>query len=174
MLRHFSGITSYQEIAEACEVPVGTVRSRLNQARAKMAEVLLSTETQGHDDASALTEDSRQEAEVTLEGATRGQLPSEILELWPAETELVGVLNKDGERRHPFPAMRSTRDKGVTQHLRHVVASRDIAIWEMEAVNPAGISNPCPPTLAWLMFRQDGRVRKLRVVFPGTPPGAPA
>jgi RNA polymerase sigma-70 factor (ECF subfamily) len=104
----------------------------------------------------------------------RGQLPSEILELWPAETELVGVLNKDGERRHPFPAMRSTRDKGVTQHLRHVVASRDIAIWEMEAVNPAGISNPCPPTLAWLMFRQDGRVRKLRVVFPGTPPGAPA
>lgn len=108
----------------------------------------------------------------------RGQLPPEILELWPAETELVGVLNKEGGRLHPFPAMRSTRDKGVTQHLRHVVASRDIAIWEMEAVNPAGISNPCPPALAWLMFRQGGRVRKLRVVFPGTPtatpPGAPA
>ncbi|MER6359170.1 sigma-70 family RNA polymerase sigma factor [Streptomyces sp. NPDC001634] len=26
MLRHFSGITSYQEIAVACEVPVGTLR----------------------------------------------------------------------------------------------------------------------------------------------------
>ncbi|MGX9884623.1 RNA polymerase sigma factor [Streptomyces sp. NPDC002276] len=171
MLRHFSGITSYQEIAEACEVPVGTVRSRLNQARAKMAKVLLSTRTQGHEDAAAITEDSRQEAEVTLDGAMRGQLPGEILELWPAETELVGVLNKEGGRVHPFPAMRETRTKGVTQHLRHVVASRDIAIWEMEAVNPAGISNPCPPSLAWLMFRQDGRVRKLRVVFPGKPSG---
>ncbi|MFD4559748.1 RNA polymerase sigma factor [Streptomyces sp. NPDC058469] len=169
MLRHFSGITSYQEIAEACEVPVGTVRSRLNQARAKMAKVLLSTATEGHDDASVLTEDSRQEAEVTLDGAMRGQLPGEILELWPAETELVGILNKKGERLHPFPAMRSTREKGVTQLLRHVVASRDIAIWEMEAVTPAGVPNPCPPTLAWLMFRRDGRVQKLRVVFPGAP-----
>lgn len=47
MLRHFSRITSYQEIAEVCEVPVGTVRSRLNQARAKMAKVLLSTAAEG-------------------------------------------------------------------------------------------------------------------------------
>ncbi|WP_427925299.1 sigma factor-like helix-turn-helix DNA-binding protein [Streptomyces sp. cg40] len=166
-LRNFSGITSYQEIAEACEVPVGTVRSRLNQARAKMAKVLLSTRTQGHEDAAAITEGSRQEAEVTLDGAMRGQLPGKIVELWPAETELVGVLNKEGGRVHPFPAMRGTRTKGVTEHPRHVVASRDIAIREMEAVNPAGISNPCPPSLAWLMFRQDGWVRKLRVVFPG-------
>ncbi|MET7481948.1 sigma-70 family RNA polymerase sigma factor [Streptomyces sp. NPDC005538] len=171
MLRHFSGITSYQEIAEACEVPVGTVRSRLNQARAKLAKVLLSTEAEGHDDASALTEDSRAEAELTLAGAIRGQLPGEILELWPAETELVGVLNKEGGRRHPFPAMRRTRDKGVTQHLRHVVASRDIAIWEMEAITPAGVANPCPPTLAWLMFRSERRVQRLRVVFPGASSG---
>lgn len=74
----------------------------------------------------------------------RGQLPPEILELWPEETELVGVLNKKGERLHPFPAMQSTRVKGVTQQLRHVVASRDIAIWEMDAVTPAGCPEPLP------------------------------
>jgi RNA polymerase sigma-70 factor, ECF subfamily len=39
----FSGITSYDQIAAACEVSVGTVRSRLAQARAKMAEALLAT-----------------------------------------------------------------------------------------------------------------------------------
>ncbi|MEU9343636.1 sigma-70 family RNA polymerase sigma factor [Streptomyces sp. NPDC048278] len=166
MLRHFSGITSYREIAHACEIPVGTVRSRLNQARAKLAKVLLTTATHVHDDAARLTEDSRQEAEVTLEGARRGRQPREILELWPAETELVGVLSTPGERCHPIPAMRRNREKGVTQHLRHVVASRTVTIWEMDVTNPAGSTDPCPPTLAWLMFRRNRRVRTLRVVFP--------
>ncbi|MFG1664056.1 RNA polymerase sigma factor [Streptomyces sp. Y7] len=166
MLRHFSGITSYREIAQTCEIPVGTVRSRLNQARTKVAQVLLTTAAQMHDDASRLTEDSRQEAEVTLEGARRGRQPREILQLWPAETELLGVLSTPGERCHPFPAMRRNREKGVTQRLRHVVASRSLTIWEMDVINPAGIPDPCPPTLAWVMVRRNRRVRTLRVVFP--------
>ncbi|MFI5474504.1 RNA polymerase sigma factor [Streptomyces cacaoi] len=171
MLRHFSGITSYQEIAAACEIPVGTVRSRLNQARAKLAQVLLSTAEEAHDDASALTEDSRQEALATLEGAARGSLPREIAELWPTETELVGPLGRPGERTHPFPAMRQNREAGVRQHLRHVVAGRGITIWEMDVTNPADAVRPCPPTLAWLMVRRsDRRVRTLRVVFPEPTP----
>ncbi|MEV7029021.1 sigma-70 family RNA polymerase sigma factor [Streptomyces sp. NPDC093272] len=170
MLRHFSGITSYQEIADACGIPVGTVRSRLSQARGKLAEVLLRTAAEAHDDASRVVEDSRQEAELTLDGAARGRQHREILELWPAETELVGVLSTPGERCHPFPAMERARSKGVVQRLRHVVASPDVTIWEMTAVNPAGIPDPCPADLAWLMIRRpDRRVRSLRVVFPGRP-----
>ncbi|MER5690559.1 RNA polymerase sigma factor [Streptomyces mirabilis] len=169
MLRHFSGITSYQEIAAACEIPVGTVRSRLNQARAKPAQVLLSTAAQAHDDASVLTEGSRQEALETLHGAARGNLPRETAELWPAETELVGALGRTGERTHPFPAMRQNQESGVRQHLRHVVAGRDITIWEMDVINPVGAVSPCPPTLAWLMFRRDRGVQRLRVVFPEPP-----
>ncbi|WP_406109656.1 sigma-70 family RNA polymerase sigma factor [Streptomyces sp. NBC_01003] len=167
MLRHFSGITSYQEIADACEVPVGTVRSRLSQARARMAQVLLSTAAQAHDDAAALTEESRHEAVATLQASERGSLPREISELWPEETKLVGILNRPGERVHPVPVMRRTLEAGVRQRLRHVIASRDIIIWEMDVTNPVGAVNPCPSNLAWLMFRSEGRVQRLRVVFPG-------
>ncbi|WP_372345138.1 RNA polymerase sigma factor [Streptomyces sp. KL116D] len=33
MLHYFTATTSYEDIAAACDIPVGTVRSRLNQAR---------------------------------------------------------------------------------------------------------------------------------------------
>lgn len=39
----------------------------------------------------------------------------------------------------------------------------------MDVTNPVGAPKPCPPTLAWLMFRQNGKVQRLRVVFPGPP-----
>ncbi|MFD7999204.1 hypothetical protein [Streptomyces mirabilis] len=104
-----------------------------------------------------------------MQGAARGDLPRETGELWPAETELLGALSRTGERTHPFPAMRQNRESGVRQHLRHVVAGRDITIWEMDVSNPVGAVSPCPPTLAWLMFRRDRRVQRLRVVFPEPP-----
>lgn len=37
-LRYFSGYQSYEEIATILSIPIGTVRSRLNQAKTKLAE----------------------------------------------------------------------------------------------------------------------------------------
>ncbi|HYZ80194.1 MAG TPA: sigma factor-like helix-turn-helix DNA-binding protein, partial [Solirubrobacteraceae bacterium] len=48
MLRHFSSASSYEAIAELCDVPVGTVRSRLSAARARLAEELLATAAAAH------------------------------------------------------------------------------------------------------------------------------
>ncbi|MFJ9643176.1 RNA polymerase sigma factor [Streptomyces sp. NPDC101206] len=84
MLRHFSGVTSYQEMADACEVPVGTVRSRLSHARARMAQALAATASQAHGDAEAVTAASRDEAVATPRAWETGGLPREISELWPA------------------------------------------------------------------------------------------
>src|SRR5262245_10984265 len=50
MLRHCSSAGSYDTIAELCGVPVGTVRSRLSAARARLADELLAAAAGAHDD----------------------------------------------------------------------------------------------------------------------------
>src|SRR5205814_717133 len=56
MLRYFTGVTAYEQIAALCAVPVGTVRSRLSQARATLAQALRDSADVAHGDAAALTE----------------------------------------------------------------------------------------------------------------------
>jgi RNA polymerase sigma-70 factor (ECF subfamily) len=61
LLRYFTTATSYGQIAAACEVPVGTVRSRLNQARTKLDRALRATAADAHYDTAALTARRRDE-----------------------------------------------------------------------------------------------------------------
>jgi DNA-directed RNA polymerase specialized sigma24 family protein len=48
MLRYFSRCRTYQAIAEVTGVPAGTVRSRLNRARARLGTALLHTARPQH------------------------------------------------------------------------------------------------------------------------------
>ncbi|WP_406118607.1 RNA polymerase sigma factor [Streptomyces sp. NBC_00989] len=67
VLRYFAtGVTSYERIAEVCGVPVGTVRSRLSQGRAKLAATLAATADAPHGDAGQRVRASRVEARALL------------------------------------------------------------------------------------------------------------
>jgi RNA polymerase sigma-70 factor (ECF subfamily) len=80
LLRYFSDVSSYEQIATLCGVPVGTVRSRLNQGRSKLATALRATAELAHDDVAVLTEARRREAEETL-AAERGEFESGTVRL---------------------------------------------------------------------------------------------
>ena len=70
VLRHFTtGVSSYEQIADACGVPVGTVRSRLSQGRAKLAAALAATADAPHGDAGERVRASRIEARELLAAA---------------------------------------------------------------------------------------------------------
>lgn len=166
MLRHFSGVTSYEHIAEACELPVGTVRSRLNQARAKMTSALLATADSAHDDAEALNRATRRDAVETLVAAEAGRFGEVVTERWSPQVTLVGGDGGQGGRELLLAAMDGDLAAGVRQRPVNTIAGPGVAVWEMDLINPPDDPEHCPPSVVWLMSIRGGLVQRLRLFHP--------
>ncbi|WP_405846028.1 RNA polymerase sigma factor [Streptomyces sp. NBC_01518] len=168
VLRHFSvGVTSYEQIAAACGVPVGTVRSRLSQGRAKLALALAATADAPHGDVGRRTRASRIEARETLHAAESGHFGKLLTERWSPEAALVRGNQPVGGRSLLVRGMECDLEAGVRQHLAHAVAGRSLVVWEMDISNPDDDPDHCPPAVAWLMSLDGaGRVHRLRLVHP--------
>jgi RNA polymerase sigma-70 factor (ECF subfamily) len=158
VLRYFStNITSYQQIAEACAVPVGTVRSRLSQARTALAQALTATAATAHEDVLRRTEASWQEVHATLEAAERGEFGTVVKDRYSPEVALLAGGERLGGVELLLAGMDSDLSAGVRQRPLHVVAGRSLVVWEMELVNPPDNPDHCPPAVAWIMTLDDGR-----------------
>jgi RNA polymerase sigma factor (sigma-70 family) len=166
MLRYFSGVTAYQDIADACGVPVGTVRSRLNEARSRLARTLLATADAAHGDARALTEARRRDAEELLTAARRGQLASVFAASWSPTVKISGLpgLPPVGYG-HLVRRLEQDVADGVGNRLTNVAASRDLVLCEIEMQSPPGDPCHCPPGAAMVLQLRSGWVEWARI-FP--------
>ena len=164
MLRYFSEVSSYQQMAAVCGVPVGTIRSRLSEARRRLTGALLASEGAPHGDAALLAAGRRAEAEHFLAEAERGRFEAAAREHWSADAEIIGPMPQWG-RSLDFLiwAMRTDQETGVRQRVVNVVASRDITILEAQLISPADGPEHCPPGVVWLQHLRDGRVRRSRL-----------
>jgi RNA polymerase sigma-70 factor (ECF subfamily) len=164
MLRHFSPRTpSYDQIATLFGVPVGTVRSRLSEARTKLAEAMAQTADSAHDDAVALSRASAQEAAETLAAAQQGRFAELTAERWTSDVGYYSGQQRVGDRNFLIRGMTSDLEAGVRQRFVTAVTSRDTTIWEMDLVSPPDKPDHCPPAVAWLMSMKNGRVHQLRL-----------
>ena len=167
VLRHFTeGVTGYERIAQVCGVPVGTVRSRLNQARAKLAGALTETAAGAHSDARARTEASWDEAYDTLAAAEAGDFDKILTQRWDPGVAMMSGASRLGGRDLLARGMDADLAAGVRQRPVNVVAGRSLAVWEMEISNPADDPAHCPPAVAWIMTISGGRVEQLRLFHP--------
>jgi len=79
LLRYFAAeVTSYERIAVACGIPVGTVRSRLSRGRAKMATALAATADTPHGPAGQRIRAGRVEAHELLASAGGWPVPVSV------------------------------------------------------------------------------------------------
>ncbi|MEU0188084.1 sigma-70 family RNA polymerase sigma factor [Streptomyces sp. NPDC006207] len=168
MLRHFSSVRSYAEIAAVCEVPVGTIRSRLNAARAQLTRHLAALEDRPHADATALVQERSMEGLETLKAAERGAFASVVADRWSPEVELIAGGQRGG-RDLLLHAMDADLEAGVRQRLRHTTASAGLTIWEMDLLNSPHNPERCPPSVAWILSERQGRIQSLRLFHPARP-----
>jgi RNA polymerase sigma-70 factor (ECF subfamily) len=169
MLRHFSETNSYEQIAAATGVPVGTVSSRLNQARTKMAGALRAASDLAHDDSAKLTAARHREGVETLEAAARGRFADVVADHWSADVELHGGMGEHGGRDLLLRSMDRDLEAGIRQRLVRTTASRAITIWENELISPPDDPDHCPPAVTWILSERGGEVSRLRLFFPVPP-----
>ncbi|MFB7504643.1 RNA polymerase sigma factor [Streptomyces broussonetiae] len=173
VLRYFStGITSYQQIAQACGIPVGTVRSRLNQARAALAQALTATAATAHDDALRRTQASWLEAHETLAAAERGEFGKVVRDRYSREVSLLAAGERLGGADLLLAGMDGDLSAGVRQRPLNVTAGRSLVVWEMELLNPPDDPDHCPPGVAWIMTLDGGRFDRVSLYHAARPQAA--
>lgn len=167
LLRYFTPASSYQQIAAVCDVPVGTIRSRLNEARRKLAVTLQQCADGAHDDAAALNARRRHAAENLLSSAEHGEVRAALSAAVVPDLDLIGP---QGQRGHGPAVLAEIMDSdltaGVRQRLRQVTASRRITILECELQSPAWDPAHCPPGVLWVVTMQDEWIQKIRLFHP--------
>ncbi|MFC9625326.1 RNA polymerase sigma factor [Streptomyces sp. NPDC056930] len=162
VLRYFStGVTSYQQIAEACGIPVGTVRSRLNQARAGLARALEATAAGAHEDARRRTEEGWLEVHETLAAAERGEYDKVVADRYTPDVTLLSAGRRLGGSGLLVAGMEGDLSAGVRQHPANVIAGRSLVVWEMDLANPPDAPDHCPPGVAWIMTLEGGRIDRV-------------
>jgi RNA polymerase sigma-70 factor (ECF subfamily) len=169
MLRYFSRASSYEQIAAICGVPVGTVRSRLSQAKTKLSEALLETASRAHGDAGSLADSRRRHFSAVFDDYNRGS--SDVY---------VASCTIDVEMRFGAGAVRGPQglsrgiaedlDAGVRQHLVEVVASPEITIVETRFENPPEKPFHCPPATTQVYFHRGEAIRAGRIYHAPRPP----
>ncbi len=162
VLRCFSGASSYGEIAALCGVPVGTVRSRLNEAKRRLAEALL-------DDAAVVDSAPRAEAErsarefeeLTAALSTRHDIRA-FAERCAPDVE-IRLGERPAVRGRGYIAQVAEQDfqAGVAYSLTNVVAGNRVIVAEGRFESPADDPHHCPPSVVQVHFRQAGWTRRI-------------
>lgn len=96
LMRDFTQARSYKQIAAACGVPVGTVRSHLHEARRRLTRRLLAQPAARGTDSGALAARRRRDAHDLLASARRGDFRRTLAGLAVPGLRLVGPQGQQG------------------------------------------------------------------------------
>ena len=156
-MRYFGRHASYQEIAATCGVPVGTVRSRLHQAKAELGGRLLDLAGRVQPDAGRATEQWSRRMAGAYDAFTRRGDPDPYAQVF---TRDVLVTSSAGAVLRGQDELRRWCEQDLTDRvgyrLADVASGAGMTIVEAEFVNPPDDPAHCPAAVTQVLLH-DGR-----------------
>jgi RNA polymerase sigma factor (sigma-70 family) len=170
LLRYFGSFDTYEEISVVLGVPVGTVRSRLFDAKIRLSELLLSA-ARPRDDRHAKIQTERQAFYKDAFHALYSGRRDEFLSHYADDLHLSWSTGARSRGRMYFDAeMDSDLRTGVRLQLRRIMASGNLTVVEGALRNPPETPYLCPPGCVMVIHEDEAQVRRLHVHLAERPP----
>ncbi|HZO79907.1 MAG TPA: RNA polymerase sigma factor [Solirubrobacteraceae bacterium] len=174
MLRYFTRCVSYEAIARVTGVPVGTVRSRLNRARTRLADELRRTITGTALSHAELEANERDRWEDFYGVLQQRPVPRTYRDVFVPAVDVsdrngrwVGIDNWSAHEREAIVL-------GVRAQIVGLLAAADVTVLEIDFTNPPTARYHCPPQATFVHRLDHGRSRHLRIHYPvEQPPSKP-
>lgn len=162
MLRYFSGHQSYEEIASILAIPVGTVRSRLNQSKVKLAEHW--NELQDARNANNRRNEEWNQFYVSHFGGVHrhDDVKDRLLKHFDKNMELVFTSGKSANGRGLIEKeVYDDREHGSWFEPVNAMSSGNISILEAQNFNSPEFPDRCPPKVVFVLYRNGATANKV-------------
>jgi RNA polymerase sigma-70 factor (ECF subfamily) len=166
LLRFFGTRCSYEEIAAILDLPIGTVRSRLNQVKVKLADALLTEATRAHPDVATREQAATRYHRDCVDAVNHGDL-SGYTERWAPDVagRPAGAPTIHGRARIARLIADNNPRAGVRVLLDRVIASEEVTVLEARLANPTDAPAHCPAATTQIHFHPGGRTRSILFAF---------
>lgn len=167
VLRYFSSASSYQSIARVLEIPVGTVRSRLSDARRALAQQLRALEDSAHPDRQHLERERSLLFAGITEEYNRGTGLDLLRSALSADARLTGDVADSTllGRESIVRGLSEDIEVGVRLQLLNVIAGQNLTVVEGAFLNPPDHPDHCPPLTTQVMRHNGDGISSIRLHY---------